>query len=118
MFNGVFHRKSALIASVAVVAGLLSAAPAAAAAQPGSVKTWGDGYPRGVVVAKGGVNIRSAPSHVGSTWRGNVGRSEVIDLVCKVCGTDVLGNGIWFKLRDGDYVTARYVKNVDYVPWC
>ncbi|MEV6106749.1 SH3 domain-containing protein [Streptomyces sp. NPDC051940] len=116
-----FKRKKVLVAASAsamVLGGMLGVAPAAEAAQPASVKTWDDDFPRGVVIAQGGVNIRSAPSHVNGAWRGNIGRGTIIDLVCKKCGDDVMGNGIWYKLRDGDYVTARYVKNVDWVPWC
>ncbi|WP_255918880.1 SH3 domain-containing protein [Streptomyces humicola] len=38
---------------------------------------------------------------------------------CKVRGEYVWGNRLWYLLGDGQgYVSARYVRNYHYVPWC
>ncbi|WP_323377969.1 SH3 domain-containing protein [Streptomyces smaragdinus] len=114
-------RKVLVAASAgAMVLGALAAAPTAAASQPGSMKTWwDDSAAQGVVIARGGVNIRSAPT-TNAGWRGIIGRGVVVDIECKTWGPFVLGNDVWFKLsgvEDG-WVSARWVKNVDFVPSC
>ncbi|OEJ21896.1 hypothetical protein AR457_38800 [Streptomyces agglomeratus] len=72
----------------------------------------------GRVIARTGVKIRSRAT----TYSGVLGSfhsGAKIALACKVYGQNVDGNHIWYKLdhRSG-WVTARYVKNLDYIPWC
>ncbi|GAA2132418.1 hypothetical protein [Streptomyces synnematoformans] len=104
--------------------GLLGAAPVAAAttpgAAPGAVKTWDDWShkQRGVVVAKPGILIRSQPT-TASHKMGFIHRAEIVWIDCKVNGQNVWGNSIWYKLSSHNgYLAARYVKNVDHIPYC
>ncbi|MBW1602214.1 SH3 domain-containing protein [Streptomyces sp. JJ66] len=72
----------------------------------------------GRVVARTAVNIRSKPT-THSKVLGSYRHGAKIALDCKVRGQNVNGNNIWYKLYDRHaWVTARYVKNLDYVPWC
>lgn len=114
------------LAAGAMALGLLGAAPVAAttttttgAAAP-AVKTWDDwsSSQRGVVIAKPGILIRSQPT-TASHKMGFIDRGEIVWIDCKVDGQDVWGNGIWYKLSSHNgYLAARYVKNVDHIPYC
>jgi hypothetical protein len=80
--------------------------------------------PRGVVLARTGLLVRAeattrAPVVDGLKW------SQIIDIQCKKFGENVLGNSIWYRLDDdwswnksGRWVSARWVRNVDFVPFC
>ncbi|SDD72832.1 hypothetical protein [Auraticoccus monumenti] len=74
----------------------------------------------GRVIASGGLTVRSAPS-TRSAAEGVVARGKVIPIECKVRGTVVDGNDIWYALppTTGEWVSARYVANVGAAPgWC
>nr|WP_240930269.1 SH3 domain-containing protein [Streptomyces coryli] len=117
-------RTTAAVAAGAIAFGALAATPvmAAPAAAPEGMKTWSD-EARGVVTGYNGIAVRARPS-LNSEKIGRYGRSHIANIVCKVAGQDVAGNGIWFKVRKHDdpsrhgFIAARYVKNVDYVPYC
>lgn len=74
----------------------------------------------GKVIANGGVTVRSAPStHAGS--KGTIAEGKTIPIECKVRGTTVDSNDIWYALppTTNEWVSARYVSNVGAAPdWC
>ncbi|MFC7218080.1 hypothetical protein ACFQLX_07845 [Streptomyces polyrhachis] len=85
---------------------------------PLSGLTWPADAPRAVVTARGGVLVQSSPWHEGPAVN-VLARGEQIAVACKTDGRDVSGNGIWFRLAGNPgFVAARYVRNVDGVPWC
>ncbi|GAA4664635.1 hypothetical protein GCM10023347_15810 [Streptomyces chumphonensis] len=72
----------------------------------------------GKVVTWRGVNIRSKPT-THSKVLGAYPYHAKIKIACKVKGQNIDGNNRWYKLYDRKgWVTARYVKNLDYIPWC
>lgn len=96
-------------ASAAVVGGLLTAAPAQAQAT----------Y-QGKVIASGGLTVRHLPT-TASSAEGKVARGQTIEIVCKVRGSSVDGNSVWYALPPtlNEWVSARYVQNVGAAPrWC
>lgn len=104
---------SALVATLATTAltgGLLGATPAQA-----------DDASGGVVVAKGGVNVRSLPTTVGYPL-GVIKNGTHIALGCKVHGTSIDGNDRWYSVlgHEGpdEWVSARYVRNLGVPDWC
>lgn len=105
-------RTASVIGSIALAAGvgLTGAAPANAA---------GPASGTGEVTANGGLAIRSAPTPY-SGRNGAVREGQRISLSCKVRGTNVGGNNIWYKLGSrSKWVSARYVRNVGRAPgWC
>lgn len=121
-------KTSAVLAAGALTLSVLAAAPAVATDEP-----MGQNAPSaptapaaaaeaphsfGKVVAKTGVNIRKHPN----TWSkilGGFSHGQVIRIDCKVKGENILGNDRWYKraYKDG-WVSARWVKNLDHVPWC
>lgn len=72
----------------------------------------------GQVVAPEPLNVRSGPGL--DYWaNGTIDPGSVVWLGCKVEGTDIGGNDIWYRLADGSgWVTGYYVYHDDYVPWC
>ncbi|WP_419995852.1 SH3 domain-containing protein [Streptomyces boninensis] len=117
-------KTTAAVAAGAIAFGALAVSPAMAASSvaPQGMKTWND-EARGVVTGYNGIAVRARPT-MNSEKIGRYGRSHIANIVCKCAGQDVAGNGIWFKVRKHDdpsrhgWISARYVKNVDYVPWC
>lgn len=106
----------------AMALGLLGAAPVAAttAGHTPAMKTWDDWShsQRGVVIAKPGILIRSQPT-TASHEKGFIPRGEIVWIDCKVDGQDVWGNAIWYKIKSHNgFIAARYVKNVDHIPYC
>lgn len=106
-------RTAGVIGSIALTAGLgvASAGPANAQGPVGG---------EGEVTANGGLSLRYPPStkakRVGSWSKG-----DKIPLVCKVRGTTVGGNDIWYSVPvvKTQWVSARYVRNVGRAPgWC
>ncbi|GAB2582932.1 hypothetical protein GCM10027168_14510 [Streptomyces capparidis] len=75
--------------------------------------------PKGKVVSDIGLNVRAYPS-TRAQKVGFVPSGKIIELKCKKIGENVRGNKRWYKLdkHDGGWVAARYVKNLDHVPWC
>lgn len=70
------------------------------------------GSPDGKVVAKSGVKIRTAPS-LDAKVVGRLAYGKKIHTTCKVNGPNVSGNKRWYQLRDGNWVPARWVDNID-----
>jgi hypothetical protein len=69
---------------------------------------------QGRVIASA-LNVRSAPT----TFARDVGTlryRSTIGIQCKVYGQSVGGNGWWYKLSTGRWVTARYVANIGPAP--
>lgn len=68
-----------------------------------------------------GVQVRSAPS-TASKPLSALPDNQVFPIECKVRGTMVDGNDLWYSLPSdigGEYVSARYVTNVGPAPdWC
>lgn len=98
------------ITVLAVTAGslALSATPAEAA-----------GHATGKVVSKSNLRTQSGPTTAARTL-GSSKPGAKIPLACKVRGTSVGGNNIWYRLAGGHkWVSARYVANVGKAPaWC
>lgn len=74
----------------------------------------------GKVISTSGVTVRTAPStHAGA--KAAIADNKVFPISCKVRGTMVDGNDIWYALppTTNEWVSARYVRNVGPVPdWC
>ncbi len=104
-------RSASIIGSIALAAGLgLAGAGTANAGAPRAT---------GEVIANGGLSVRYSPSiHTGSV--GSVREGQRLTLTCKVRGTKVRGNDIWYNLgRQTRWVSARYVRNIGPAPsWC
>lgn len=74
--------------------------------------------PLGKVVSRIDLNVRTRPDTDGRVV-GSLRPGKVVKLDCKVIGEKVDGNKRWYKLEDRKgWVAARYVKNLDHVPWC
>lgn len=71
---------------------------------------------KGKVTASGGLTVRPAPSiHTGS--KGTIAKGTTISIDCKVPGTVVGGNSLWYALSGNKgWVSARYVANVGVAP--
>jgi hypothetical protein len=75
--------------------------------------------PQGRVVSRLTLSIRERPT-TNSGYLGGIQPGAVIYLHCKVTGSNVDGNNIWYLLGNGrpGYVAARYVQNLSPVPRC
>ncbi|MFI9328866.1 SH3 domain-containing protein [Kitasatospora sp. NPDC052868] len=74
--------------------------------------------PYGTVVSNDGSNVRQFPS-TDSSVIGTLPSGAQVGLRCKVRAQDVLGNDIWYLLRDREgWVAARYVDNTGTVRFC
>ncbi|THA23832.1 SH3 domain-containing protein [Streptomyces sp. RKND-216] len=94
----------------AAVIGSLAATVAPAGAAPAR--------PYGTVVTPAGLSIREYPS-TDSSVTGGLGYRAQVGLRCKVRAQNIDGNTLWYQLRSsGDWVTARYVDNTGFVPYC
>ena len=107
-------RTASIAGSIALAAGLglTGAAPANADAS----NTPGEGK----ITAQGGLSVRSAPS-IHANRSGTAKRGEIYSLSCKVRGTKVGGNDIWYSLppTPNEWVSARYVRITGSAPkWC
>lgn len=70
----------------------------------------------GKVTGKASVNLRKGPTNK-SAIVGKVKKGANVSTVCKVNGPKVDGNPRWYQLRDGRWITARYVENLQgYIP--
>ena len=97
------------VLGVVLAGSTLGAASAAAA----------DSYD-GRATANGGLTVRALPT-TASAAKGSIAKGKVFPIVCKVRGTSVDGNNIWYALPPtlGEWVSARYVENVGPAPrWC
>ena len=111
MISHVVRAAVATATTVAASAALL-AAPAEAAPQ-------GDPIRQGKVVTAQ-LNVRHLPT-TASASKGTIGRGQTLEIICKVHGTSVGGNDIWYALPPtlNEWVSARYVQNVGAAPgWC
>jgi uncharacterized protein YgiM (DUF1202 family) len=66
-------------------------------------------------VKKPSVNLRRGPTNA-SKIVGSLKYGTKVELICKVNGPKVDGNPRWYQLRDGRWVTARYMQNVGEAP--
>lgn len=67
-----------------------------------------------------GLQMRYAPS-TASNPRGTILKGKTFQIECKVHGTKVDGNDLWYLLPPGNthWVSARYVRNIGPAPrWC
>lgn len=102
-------RIAGAVLGVVLAGSTLGAASAAAA----------DSY-EGKAIAKSGLTVRALPT-TASAAKGSIAKGKVFPIVCKVRGTSVDGNNIWYALPPtlGEWVSARYVENVGPAPrWC
>ncbi|MEV6793554.1 SH3 domain-containing protein [Streptomyces sp. NPDC051320] len=98
----------ALATAATIAATLLAAAPAQAAPT----------QPYGTVTARTGLNMRQFPSTDSST-RGVLAYHQQVGLQCKVRAQYIDGNTVWYRLRTShNWISARYVANTGYVPYC
>lgn len=118
-------RTSAAVATAALALSAVAAAPAVATTAPSgqapsapSATAYHHWYKLGKVTARHGVNIRQYPN-THSRILGSYPHHAIVKIKCKVRGEEVRGNDRWYKLawRPG-YVSARWVKNLDHIPWC
>jgi uncharacterized protein YraI len=99
-----------LVLATALAGAVVSAAPAHAA----------ESGTEGRVTAKANLSVRYGPT-TASRAVGSVRPGQVIPLVCKVRGSSVDGNDLWYALPPtlNEWVSARYVANVGSAPeWC
>lgn len=97
--------------SAAVAGGLLTAVPAQAQAPV---------MDQGKVIANGGLTVRHLPT-TASAATGSLRRGQTVEIVCKVRGSRVDGNTLWYALPPtlNEWVSARYVQNIGAAPrWC
>jgi hypothetical protein len=102
-------RAGALAVASAMTAGLFAAVPAQA-----------DVVADGKIVAAGGLTVRHLPT-TASTAKGRLANGATVSIVCKVRGSSVDGNTLWYLLPPtlNEWVSARYVRNVGAAPsWC
>ncbi len=101
-------RRGAALAAAAGVA-IVGLAATAGTAEAATVY-------KGKVTANGGITVRPAPSvHTGS--KGTIAKGKTISIDCKVPGTKVDGNTLWYALTGNKgWVSARYVANVGAAP--
>ena len=95
--------------ATALVGGVLAATPAQA------LSTY-----QGKVTASSGLTVRHLPT-TASAAKGTVAKGTTVEIVCKVRGSSVGGNTIWYALPPtlNEWVSARYVENVGPAPrWC
>lgn len=105
-------RLAGIIATTALTAGLaISGGGTANAAGPASGT--------GEVDASGGLSIRYAPT-TSSKQVSALRDNARVALACKVRGTSVGNNDIWYKLNSRTkWISARFVRNVGRAPgWC
>ena len=102
-------RAGQLAVASAVTVGLFAAIPAQA-----------DIVADGTVVAAGGLTVRQLPT-TASTAKGRLANGTTVSIICKVRGSSVDGNNLWYLLPPtlNEWVSARYVRNVGAAPgWC
>jgi hypothetical protein len=107
-----------MISRIRIAGGVLSAALAGTALTtlPAGAT---DSY-EGRAIASGGLTVRALPT-TASKAKGSIAKGHVFPIVCKVKGTSVEGNNLWYALPPtlGEWVSARYVQNVGSAPrWC
>ncbi|MFD3519875.1 SH3 domain-containing protein [Streptomyces sp. NPDC058653] len=72
----------------------------------------------GRVIARPSANVRKTPNTIHKPI-GSLPYGTIIKIRCKVNGEVVDGNPRWYLLKNGGYVAARWVENVNGIPpWC
>ena len=74
----------------------------------------------GRVTANGGLLVRHLPT-TSSAVEGNLSKGQQIEIICKVRGSSVNGNDLWYSLPPtlNEWVAARYVQDIGPAPrWC
>jgi hypothetical protein len=74
----------------------------------------------GRVTANGGLLVRHLPT-TASALEGKLSKGQQIEIVCKVRGSSVNGNDLWYSLPPtlNEWVAARYVQDIGPAPrWC
>ncbi|MGP3984146.1 SH3 domain-containing protein [Streptomyces sp. KR80] len=109
--------KFAFCAATGVLATMTAAAPAIATDDP---EPTGGGKKRifhGKVLAKKGLNVRSAPNTHARVIR-VLKHGAIVKIKCKVNSQVIDGNPRWYRLADGSWAwaSARYIKNLDGIP--
>ncbi|MGI8456991.1 MAG: hypothetical protein ACR2LI_02595 [Propionibacteriaceae bacterium] len=104
-----------LVRPISLVLGALASTmvAGAAVATPASAETLAQGR----VVARGGVIARSLPT-TASTDFGTYAEGERVTLLCKLRGSTVGGNSLWYRTpsEGSTWVSARYVENIGAPP--
>ncbi|WP_327697659.1 SH3 domain-containing protein [Streptomyces sp. NBC_00459] len=72
---------------------------------------------KGIVIANGGLRLRSAPNR-GSAIIRVAPQGSIVNIFCKVGGENVDGNSLWYLLTDGTWAwgAARYIDNIGAAP--
>jgi hypothetical protein len=101
-----------------------TAAAAVGAALAGSLLTVEPAYAQstyeGRVTANGGLLVRHLPT-AASAVEGKLSEGQQIGIICKVRGSSVNGNDLWYSLPPtlNEWVAARYVQHIGPSPrWC
>lgn len=108
----------AAVAVTAVTGTALTAAAAPRSEAPTPAASGTAAAPaKGRVVAQGGVTARNLPTPASAGY-GTFAAGEQITLLCKIRGSSVDGNDLWYLVpSEGQvFVTARYVANVGAPP--
>ena len=74
----------------------------------------------GKVPANGGLLVRHLPT-TASAVEGNLSNGQQIEIICKVRGSSVNGNDLWYSLPPtlNEWVAARHVQDIGPAPrWC
>jgi hypothetical protein len=74
----------------------------------------------GKVAANGGLLVRHLPT-TASAVEGNLSNGQQIEIICKVRGSSVNGNALWYSLPPtlNEWVVARHIQNIGPSPrWC
>ena len=72
------------------------------------------------MIANGGLTVRHLPT-TASAVEGKFNNGQQIEIICKVRGSSVNGNNLWYALPPtlNEWVSARYVQNIEAAPrWC
>lgn len=109
-----------VIRAVAIgVAGLIAAgATSVAPASADVILTSEAGPYHGRVTATSSLTVRTAPSSYAAS-QGSLAKGKKIAITCKLRGTTVGGNNVWYRIENTKWVSARYVATVGPSPrWC
>ena len=102
-------RVAGLVLATVATGGVVAATPAHAATPP-----------QGEVVSATNLSVRYGPTTAARSV-GSLRPGQTVELVCKIRGTAVGGNNLWYALPPtlNEWVSARYVRNVGSAPrWC
>ena len=70
------------------------------------------------VTANPSLTVRQAPSLFAKS-QGLIAKGKTVKVSCKINGTSVGGNKLWYKVSNTKWLSARYASNVGAAPgWC